>query len=295
MRRALAVIASACWLLSGGHIMAEGNKPTIKVEQEKHGDRVFTMVRIAAPTIPDFECDVWCYEDALGQGEGFPQPDGAMVVKHRHPQGAEVETKLTPSEGAIDWTVTVAGPTPEAVKTVGSVNGCWQLRRAPGFQSVKGKFVESFVNQCFIYTDRGFTLFKDTKRYPDTRRPADHETNSPPWVQQYLPIWQNFTGQPKAFWGISDARPIYSIVGVVSRDGKHLSAWGCKKSRNLSQGWHDCLHLGPDLSIDYDEKTNRTVSRLKMYFMEFDPDKLLAQYKADFPFCETLLGGERIK
>lgn len=263
--------------------MGDDKRPSIRVEDETKGDRVFTMVRIAVPTIPDFQCDVWCYEDALGSGTGAPQPDGSMIVKHRHPKGAEVETKLVPSEGAVDWYVTVTGPTAEAVRSVTSVNGCWQLRRAPGFQSLKDRFVESFVNQCFIYTDRGLTLFKDTKRYPDTRRPADDRTNSPPWVQQYLPVWRKHPGQPKAFWGISDDRPVCSIIGIVSRDGKHLAAWACRKSNNLSQGWHDCLHLGADMSGDYDQKANRTVSHFKMYFMEFDPQRLLDQYRLDFP------------
>lgn len=282
MRIFVGTMAALCLILPGNDTAAEGEKPTITVEQEKHGDRVFTMVRIAVPTIPDFECDVWCYEDALGQGEGAPQPDGTMLVRHRHPKGAQVETKLVPSEGAVDWYVTVTGPTPESVKAVTSVNGCWQLRRAPGFQSLKDRFVESFVNQCFIYTDRGFTFLKDTERFPDTRRPATHKTNSPPWVQIYVPAWRKHPGQPKAFWGNSTDQPVYSIVGEASRDGKYLAAWGCKRSNSIGQGWHDCLHIGPDLRPDYDEETNKTVSHFKMYFMEFDPQKLLEQYKKDF-------------
>ena len=263
--------------------MSKASIPTLRVDQEKRGDRVFTMVRIAVPTIPDFHCDVWCYEDALGQGQAVPQTDGSLIVEHQHPKGAQVETRLAPSEGAVDWYVTVTGPTPDAVRAIRSVNGCWQLRRAPGFQGEEGRFVESFVNHCFIYTDRGLTFFKDTVRYPDTRRPSEHATNDPPWVQQYLPVWCKHPGQPEAFWGISDARPIYSLIGIGSRDGEHMAAWGCRKSNKLSQGWHDCLHLGPDLTGDYDPKANRTVSHFKMYFMPFDADALLERYRADFP------------
>lgn len=283
------ISTTAILFVCGAFAGAEEQRPTIRVEQDTRGDRVFTMVRIAVPTIPNFECDVWCYEDALGQGEGFPQSDGSMIVKHKHPAGADVETRLVPSVGAVDWFITVTGPTPEAVQAVRSVNGCWQLCRAPGFKSLKGQFVESFVNQCFVFTDRGFTLFKDTKRYPDTRRAPDHATNSPPWVQQYVPAWRPHPGQPKAFWGVSDSRPTYSLVGIVSRDGKHLAAWGCNRSNGLSQGWHDCLHLGPDLRGDYDRKANRTVSHFKMYFMRLDPEKLLVEYKKDFPTSDELL------
>ena len=283
MRALLGTAVLVCVVFSEVGVMADGKRPTIRVEQEKRGDSVFTMVRIAVPTIPDFECDVWCYEDALGQGEGSLQPDGSTVLRHKHPNGAEAETTLVPSEGVVDWYVMVTGPTPEAVKAVGSVNGCWQLRRAPGFQSSDGQFVETFVNQCFIYTARGFTFLKDTERFPDTRRPDTHETNSPPWVQNYIPVWRKHPGQPTAFWGNSTDRPVYSIAGEVSRGMKYLVAWGCTKSRNIGQGWHDCLHIGPDLLVDYDEETNRTVSHFKMYFMEFDSEKLLKQYREDFP------------
>lgn len=275
-------------LLLNDGVVAQDARPTVRVEQEKLGDKVLTLARIAVPTIPQFECDVWCYEDALGQGQGSPQPDGSMILRHKHPKGAEVETRLVPSAGAVDWFVTVTGPTPDAVRAINSVNGCWQFRRAPGFQSLKDQFVESFVNQCFVYTVRGITFFKDTLRFPDTRRPATDKTNSPPWVQQYLPVWQRHPGQPAAFWGISADRPIYSLIGIASRDRKYLAAWGCRRSNNLSQGWHDCLHLGPNMRPDYDERQNRTVSHFKMYFVDFDPVKLLDAYKRDFPSGQRL-------
>jgi hypothetical protein len=46
--------------------------------------------------------------------------------------------------------------------------------------------------------------------------------------------------------------------------------------------WHDCLHLLPDLSLDYDGEKNQIASRSVFCFMENDPDKLLARYRADF-------------
>ncbi len=257
-----------------------GKKAVITCRQSLRFPDV-TMVRITVPTIPDFQCDVWCYEDELGIGECFPQPDGTMILKHHHPKGAMVKTKIVPQEGIVDWYVTITGSTQEVVQSVEWVNPCWQFRHAPGFQSLPDQFVESYVNQCFIYTDRGFTFFKDTKRYPDTRKPDDDYRNTPPWVQSYYPVWREHSGQLEAGWGISDDRPIYSIIGIVSRDMKYLAAWGGKKSNRLSQGWHDCLHLRP-LMIDYDEKTNRTVSHFRMYFMEFDSVKLIEQYKRDF-------------
>jgi hypothetical protein len=241
-----------------------------------------TMVRITVPFIPGLQFDVWCYENEPGVGECFPQPDGTMILKHHHPGGAFVETKIVPSERMIDWYVTVTGPTREAVQSVEWVNPCWQFRHAPGFRSLQGQYVESFVNRCFVYTEDGFTLFGDTKRYPDIRYAEDDYRNHPvPWVQSYFPIWNPQPGKSYRNWGISDSQPVYSIIGIVSRDKKYLVAWGGAKSNRLSQGWHDCLHLRP-LMIDYDEKENRILSHSRIYFMENDPDKLLEQYKRDF-------------
>ena len=62
MRTSLEIAVVVCMTVPAVGAADEGKKPTIKVEQEKRGDRVFTMVRIAVPTIPNFECDVWCYE-----------------------------------------------------------------------------------------------------------------------------------------------------------------------------------------------------------------------------------------
>mgnify|MGYP001384484001 CR=1 FL=1 len=62
--------------------MSNRENPAIGIEQERRNDSVRTMVRIAVPTIPDFECDVWCYEDKLGQGDDYPQADGSMILKH---------------------------------------------------------------------------------------------------------------------------------------------------------------------------------------------------------------------
>jgi hypothetical protein len=246
-----------------------------------------TMVRITVPAIPDLQIDVWSYEDALGKGECFPQSDGTMILKHRHPKGATVETRIVPQETTVDWDVAITGPTQEAVRSVEFVNPCWQFRNAPAFRSLPDRYVESFVNRCFIYTERGLTFLKDTQRLPDTRKPADDYRNAPPWVQAYYPVWIEWDGrQPEAGWGISRDRPIYSIIGIVSRDMKYVAAWGGRKSKILKQGWHDCLHLSPLMQIDYNQEENRISSHSRMYFMEFDSVKLLERYKRDFPPLE---------
>jgi len=257
--------------------------PRLGVDQERRGKRVFTMVRIAVPTIPGFQCDVWCYEDAFGQGQGQVQPDGSLVLKHTrtgHDGDIDATTRFVPCADGVDFIVNVKGQSPRDVCSVRSVNACWQLRRAKGFQR-QGDFVHSFVNQCFVYTVRGFTFMRDTIRFPDTRRPATDPHNTPPWVQVYLPIWRRHGGQPKAFWGNSTHRPVYPIIGEVSRDGKWLAALAWPHCGSMCQGWHDCLHNAPHLLQGYDKATNQTTYRGKFYFMANDPKELLQRYRRD--------------
>jgi hypothetical protein len=204
-------------------------------------------------------------------------------IQHHRADSPQIKltTHLIPSSDTLESSVTIVGPNEDAVRSIRRINACWQFRKSDSFGN-QGHFVRDFVNRCFIYTDKGFMRMADTKRFPDTRRPPDHEYNSPPWVQRYIPIWKEHPGQPEASWGNSKDRPVYSLVGIVSRDGKSLAAWGCYQCDGIGQGWHDCLHLLPDLSLDYDGEKNRIASRSVFYFMENAPDKLLARYRADF-------------
>lgn len=259
----------------------------IEFVKEQKGKETRTIARLTVSAIPDLMCDLWCYEDRFGVGEGHPQTDGSMILKHQHSDNPQIEltTHLIPSSDTVESLVTVTGPDEDAVRSVRRINACWQFRDSDSFGN-RGHFVRDFVNRCFLYIGKGFVRMTDTKRFPDTRRPSDHEHNSPPWVQRYVPTWEKHPGQPKASWGVSTDRPVYSLVGVVSRNDKHLAAWGCHQCGGIGQGWHDCLHLLPDLSLDYDDEANRINSRSIFYFMENDPDKLLARYKADFGLIE---------
>ena len=255
----------------------------IEFVKEQSGEETRTIARITVPSISDLVCDLWCYEDKFGAGEGHPQADGSMILKHHRADNSQIEltTHLVPSLDTVVSSIAVTGPDEDGVQSVRRVNACWQFRNSDSFGN-REHFVRDFVNRCFVYTDKGFTRMTDTERFPDTRRPPDHEYNSPPWVQRYVPIWKEHPGQPEASWGVSTDRPVYSLVGAVSRDGRHLAAWGCYQCDGIGQGWHDCLHLLPDLSLDYDREKNRIASRSVFYFMENDPDKLLAKYRADF-------------
>ncbi len=274
--------------------------PVLSWENRVQGDRTFTMARIAIPAMDDFVCEIWCYEmGEAGVGEGEMLDDGTLVLHHTM-GGAVVTTSLTPEPGAVRFRVEATGDDAEAVRRLGSVNACWQLHASEAFGN-RSDFFEDFVSRCFIFTLRGLTLMGETNRFPDTRwdryRTAP-ERNDPPWVQVYVPVWRRHGGQPEAFWGYSTDRPIYSLIGCISRDDRWLTAWGWPTCSALSQGWHDCLHATPDFAGCYDEATNTITCEGRLYFMANDPEALLARYLADFPQqpakAEIVREGERL-
>ncbi len=250
---------------------------------EDHGDTTRNLARITPAGIPGAVCDLWCYEDGFGVGDARTLADGALEFRHSHARIADVEltTILAPGPDSLAIRLIAAGPNPESVQAVRRVNACWQFLRSHAFGN-RGHYVRDFVSRCFVHTENGITRLTDTRRRPDTRRPPEDPRNSPPWVQRYVPAWERHPGQPDASWGNSDDRPTHSLVGVVSRDGQHLAAWACRKCVGIGQGWHDCLHLLPDMSQDYDTTANRIETTARMYFLPNDMDALLARYQQDF-------------
>lgn len=255
--------------------------PVLKVVQVRGQGSIQTKVQIETPQMPGSLTEIWCYEDQLRHGEHFQAAGGEIVLLHQHPGGAQVVTRVVPSPGVVDWYVTVTGPTVESVRAVTKANGCWQFKSASGFRSDEGSYVDSFVSRCFIHTEKGFTRMTDTDRKMNSKLPLDDPNNNPPVVQRYYAEWANKPDR-SAGWGSSDDRFTHSIVGAVSRDGRHLMAWGGCRSDDIGQGWHDCLHLGSELILDYDAETNRIETHSRMYFMENDPEGLIERYKKDF-------------
>ncbi|MGD9495173.1 MAG: hypothetical protein AB7Y46_02565 [Armatimonadota bacterium] len=262
----------------------EALTPVLGFENRPQGERVFSMALVSVPAMDEFRSEIWCYEMADGTGEGQVQEDGSLIIRHTMGTVA-VTTTLTPEPGAVRLRVEATGADPGAVRRLRSVNACWQLRASDGFGN-RGAFFEDFVSRCFVFTIRGFTSMSETNRFPDTRwdrYSATPERNDPPWVQVYVPVWRRHGGQPDAFWGSSSDRPIHSLVGCVSRDGRWITAWGWPRCSALSQGWHDCLHATPDFGGCYDPLTNTTTCEGRLYFMTNHPKALLARYLADFP------------
>ena len=73
-------------------------------------------------------------------------------------------------------------------------------------------------------------------------------------------------------------RFVAPVVGVVSRDRKHLAALAASPAHSLCQAWHDCMHINSDWGTSGQRRW-----RLKIYALENDPAKLLETVAADFP------------
>lgn len=250
--------------------------------------RPMSQVKITVPTIPDCVSAIWCYEGLFPEGKGERRPDGSFVLRSTQ-DGMTAETLFTPLPNAVDVKVTIDGPVEQLrSKVAGRVlNPCWQHFPSKLFGSgttwKDGGFEEDFVPRCFIFTVRGLTRLDDTVRFAwRTAKPNLHErSNNPPWVQDYIGLTHTHEGNRLGVRSVSTDRPVLPIIGVVSRDGKWLQAWAWPRDyHRLGQVWRDCLHPTP--VVEFNPRTNRVESHGKIYFMENDPDKLLAAFFADF-------------
>ena len=256
-------------------------------------DRENSAAIITVPGVPGVRCDVWCYEDGLGKAAESRKDGEDLVLVHRNPKvaGVTVTTVFSPSPGGVDQVVTVEGPSPSAVRAINAVNPCVQFQHATSFGRDPARrlgYVDDFVARCFIFLEGGLTLLKDTERVPGTLPPDDR--NAPrvncekPWIQEYVPAWEknHWAGQ-KGLRGFSTDRPVYPIIGTVSRDGEHLVAVAWPETSRLGQVWMPCIHPRPCILTAHEPGENRIVSRGRLYFMPNDGKALIAAFERDFP------------
>ena len=256
-----------------------------KLEYREEGDASF--VSIAMPALAG-RCEIWCYEGGLGKAVKHERDGKVLILTHKWKQ-ATVTSRFEPVDDGVEVRVEVTGSDAESVKAVNALNPCWQLRRSDAFRwrgrgEGRGDYVEDFVARCFVILEGGLTLLKNTRRVPGTRpRKNDPANYAEPWIQEYVPLWRKHPGQVRGNRGYSLDRPVYPLIGCVSRDGRVLAAIAWPETRRLGQVWHDCLHPRSVIGESYDEGTNRIVSRARLYFMPNDEAVLLAAFKRDFP------------
>ena len=260
--------------------------PTLGVWQRDE----MTFVSATFPNAPDFTCDSWCYESALDFIGACALDRGRVELRHRvreHPAMILVTT-VTPEPGAVELAARpkldqdASGELPANLVVP---NLCWQLIRAPGFASAPEPYPE-FIKRCFIFTDQGRAFLDHTIRRKIPCRAPDDAYNNPPWVQMYLRADQPLPKVEQTSWAdYSPDRYIVSVIGAVSRDGKHLAALANGSAKVMAQAWHDCMHNNPEW-LPVGAPPGERVWRLKIYVMANDPEALLARVRKDFPAAD---------
>ncbi len=246
-----------------------------------------TLVSAAFPNVPGFVCDAWCYESAMDFVGSRGLAGGKLELRHRlrDSQHVLIVTTVTPEPGAVEFAAraevdeSVAGALPASLPTP---NLCWQLRRAPSFASAPDPYPE-FVKRCFMFTEKGRTFLHETTRRKIPVRLADHQYNNPPWVQMYVGTWQQVPkAAPKSWADYSPDRYTTTVMGAVSRDGKHLAAIANDSATLMAQAWHDCMHNNAQWQPARASPAER-VWRVRIYCLDNDPDALLQRVGRDFP------------
>ena len=266
-------------------VASSAEMPTLDV-WERGG---LTLVSASFSEVPDFICDSWCYESQMDFLEFVPLDNGRLQLRHRDRARPHVLilTTVTPEPGAVEFEAHMELDTanhPDAMmpETPTSLNLCWQLQRAPTFASAPDPYPE-FVQRCFIFTQPGRTFLGDTVRRKIPCQPVDHQYNTPPWVQMYVGTWQDVPkAGPESWADYSPDRYITTVMGAISRDGRHLAAIVTDSATMMAQAWHDCMHNNPQW-LPKDAPVDQRTWRVKIYVMEDDPEALLKRVSHDFP------------
>ncbi len=292
------ILSLAFFFILSSNCSREGSKPASShfmaahIGYVEHRDR--SHVTFAVPSIPGSYAEMWCYETPeLHTVTSYTNEGDALVLTHK--QGEAIMTsRFEPADYGAALTVHVTGPDSESVKSLEKLTPCLQMKASKAFQwrgrqDNQEDYVEGFVSRCFVILEDGLIYLTDTRRKPANRIPTPKKPNvwranlPMPWVQFYIPIWLKHVGRRDSPGGNSLDRPVYPIIGIVSHDRKYLAAFAWPDLKEMAQFWHDCLHIWPQLNELYDANTNSITTNARIYFMPNDENKLIEQFKQDFP------------
>lgn len=271
--------------------------PQIGVRQDDQAPRrgVLTYLWIYARQIHEDwpVMDMQVYEDPrdlefLGRKK---LENGALELRHRRTTEPHwtLVTQVTPAPGKVSLVARAELDKESAAGTalpveLPALNVCCGFQRSQGvFNSYPDPFPE-IVGRTFIFTDKGRTFLDKTVRRDLPKLKPDDPRNNPSWIQDYSPVWlpirEPVTGN--TFYNCSPDRYTIPIIGVVSRDRKHLVALASDYSERLCQAWAPCIHNYPPW-LPKDAPPDKRRWRMTLYVLPNDPDVLLQRMAADFP------------
>ncbi len=276
--------------------------PRIGVRQEDlhpKYSQIFTFVWAHVPEIPGSVLDLLCYEWSNLEYLGHRKLEKAAIeLRHRSRDDSNVLliTTVTPEPGAVEFVARAEvdkerAPQGKLPDKLPEPNLCFRVKRAEGcFSHFPDPFPE-FISRCFIFADKGRTFLTDTVRQKNAAAAADDPRNNPPWIQIYVGVWrpQPRLRSGKTWYNASPDRFTIPIMGVVSRDGKYLTAIanGSPERGRITQAWQQCLHNNP-IWTPKDAPPAERQWRVKIYIMPNDPELLLERVGKDFPNAPKL-------
>jgi hypothetical protein len=128
---------------------------------------------------------------------------------------------------------------------------------------------ESYIERCFIFTNRGLTTLDKTRRTEEALYRGG---------QVYVPAGINLHDvNPRP---ISNDQPVNGLIGCYSDDNKYIMATAWNEYQELFQGIFVCIHSDPRVGGLKAGETKKL--RGKLYVLKNDPHELLTRYQKDF-------------
>ena len=159
-------------------------------------------------------------------------------------------------------------------------NLCFQTANAEAFNSSIDSFkcnsedYQEFVGRCFIFGNKGPVFLNTTIRRKNNLFSSDDEDN-PPRAQLYAALHRDIPLMSAMFGaGHSTEKFLTPVIGIVSKDKKHLVAVATKNADLIWQAYIDCVHNNPNWEPS-DGPIEERMLRTQIIVMENNFESLL--------------------
>ena len=237
------------------------------------------MLSISGPDVPGGKIDIWYLEAFCRSGStrrdwrqttiphktelvSADKTDKRLRLRTTVEPNVEVFHDIRAGKDEVDFRLTLKNRGNEFVDAQW-FQPCMRVDRFTGGNQ------SNYINESFIFTDRGLTRLDKTRR---TEEAIYHGG------QVYVPKGISLDDvNPRP---ISPDQPVNGLIGCVSADDRYLLAMAWDQTQELFQGVIVCLHNDPRVGGLKAGETKKLHG--KIYFFKNEPEALLKRYKRDF-------------